>query len=109
MRLFGISTLVGFGLAICLEFVTIQYGWIRQWWTTAPQLFVTFMNPGTLLTIFYAAFSIYLVKHYRSLRAGAVGLFTCFLCGFIVLTVVAYYFRGPNWDFYWSPDQWPGH
>ncbi len=109
VRLFGWSAVVGLALAIGLEFVTIRYGWFRQWWSTAPQLFITLMNPGTILTALYAAYSIYLVKRYSSLRAGAVGLFTCFLAGFIVLTIVGYYFRGPNWDFYWSPDQWPGH
>jgi len=36
-------------------------------------------------------------------------LFTCFLCGFVVLTMIGTYFRGPNWTFYWSPAQWPGH
>jgi cytochrome b-561 len=36
-------------------------------------------------------------------------LFTCFVCGFVVLTVIGTHFRGPNWDFYWSRSQWPGH
>ena len=27
----------------------------------------------------------------------------------IVLTIIGTHFRGPNWDFYWSPAQWPGH
>ena len=44
-----------------------------------------------------------------TLFAGALGLFTCFLCGFIVLTVIGTYFRGPNWEFYWSPADWPAH
>jgi len=25
------------------------------------------------------------------------------------LTIVGTHFRGPNWDFYWSPSQWPVH
>ena len=28
---------------------------------------------------------------------------------FIVLTVIGTYFRGPNWDFFWSPSDWGGH
>jgi hypothetical protein len=36
-------------------------------------------------------------------------LFTCFLMGFVVLTIIGTHFRGPNWDFYWSPAHWPGH
>jgi cytochrome b-561 len=52
---------------------------------------------------------VWLVRRYDSTRAGALGLFTCFLCGFLVLTIVGTHFRGPNWDFYWSPSQWPLH
>ncbi len=43
------------------------------------------------------------------IRAGALGLFTCFLAGFIVLTIIGTHFRGPNWGFYWSPSDWPVH
>jgi quinol-cytochrome oxidoreductase complex cytochrome b subunit len=109
VKLFAVSCLVGFGLVIGIEAFAIYFGWIRQWWPKAPQLLITFINPGTVLTLLYALYSIYVVHRYRSLRAGAVALFTCFLCGFIVLTIVGYQFRGPNWDFYWWPSQWPGH
>jgi hypothetical protein len=40
---------------------------------------------------------------------GMLALFTCFLCGFIVLTVIGTHFRGPNWEFFWSPADWPKH
>ena len=82
---------------------------IREWWVTVPQLIVTALNPGTLLTLTYALYSARLVRKYQSARAGALGLFTCFLCGFLVLTVIGTWFRGPNWAFYWSPSQWPKH
>jgi hypothetical protein len=49
------------------------------------------------------------VRRYDSTRAGALGLFTCFLCGFVLLTTIGTYFRGPNWTFYWSPSEWPVH
>ncbi len=100
-----------FGLAAVLAVVTfaIRFGWIREWWPAAPQLLITFVNPGTVLTALYGAYSVALVRRYDSTRAGALGLFTCFLCGFIVLTIVGVHFRGPNWGFYWSPSQWPVH
>jgi quinol-cytochrome oxidoreductase complex cytochrome b subunit len=100
-----------FGLAavIAVETVAIRFGWIREWWLAAPQLLITFVNPGTVLAAFYALYSLWLVRRYDSTRAGALGLFTCFLCGFIVLTIVGTYFRGPNWDFYWSAADWPVH
>ncbi len=103
------SLVVGFGAAIGVEAFVINYGWIREWFINVPQLVVTAVNPGTLLTAVYGFYSVWCVKRYDSTRAGALGLFTCFLCGFLVLTVVGTYFRGPNWVFYWSPADWPKH
>jgi hypothetical protein len=100
---------VGLGLAIGVEAIAIRYGWLRQWWAGTPQLLITLINPGTVLMVGYMLYSWMLVRRHRSIRAGAVGLFVCFLCGFVVLTVIGTYFRGPNWEFYWSPAQWPGH
>lgn len=100
---------VGFGASILVEAFVIRFGWIREWFPAVGQLVVTLLNPGTLLTVIYGAYSVWLVNRHRSTRAGALGLFTCFLCGFLVLTVIGTYFRGPNWDFYWSPADWPRH
>ncbi len=101
--IFGLLTAVG------IEAFAIHFGWLRQWWPGVPQLVITAVNPGTVLTVVYAAYSLWLVRRFNSTRAGALGLFTCFLAGFVVLTVIGTYFRGPNWEFYWSPAQWPGH
>jgi quinol-cytochrome oxidoreductase complex cytochrome b subunit len=108
-RLVQRSLAFGFSAALIVESVVIRYGWLREWFPDIPQLVITAVNPGTVLTLMYAAYSIWLVRRYESTRAGALGLFTCFLCGFVVLTVVGTYFRGPNWQFYWSPADWPGH
>jgi hypothetical protein len=100
-----------FGLAavLAVEAFVIRFGWIREWWPAAPQLIITAINPGSLLTLIYAAYSLWCLKKYDATRAGALALFTCFVCGFVVLTVIGSYFRGPNWDFFWSPADWPGH
>ncbi len=103
------SVVVGFAASIAVEAFAIKFGWLREWFPDIPQLFITFINPGTVLTAIYATYSIWAVKKYNSTRAGALALFTCFLCGFIVLTVIGTYFRGPNWDFFWSPSDWGGH
>jgi quinol-cytochrome oxidoreductase complex cytochrome b subunit len=103
------SSAFGLGVVLAIEAVAIRFGWIREWWPAAPQLLITFVNPGTLLAAVYALWSIWCVRRYDSTRAGALALFTCFLCGFVVLTVVGVHFRGPNWGFYWSPAAWPGH
>ncbi len=103
------SILFGFSSSILVEAFAIRFGWLREWFPSVPQLVITLINPGTVLTGIFAVYSIWLVRRYNSTRAGALGLFTCFLCGFIVLTVIGTYFRGPNWDFYWSPSQWQAH
>jgi quinol-cytochrome oxidoreductase complex cytochrome b subunit len=108
-RLVMFSVLYGLGTALTIEAFAIRFGWIRQWFPDVPQLVITIINPGTVLTALYAAWSIWAVKKYDSTRAGALALFTCFLCGFVLLTAIGTYFRGPNWVFYWSPTQWPGH
>ena len=109
LALVGTSTIVGLGAVLGIEAFAIRFGWIREWWVAAPQILITIVNPGTLLAAVYAAYSMWCVQRYDSTRAGALALFTCFLCGFLVLTVVGTHFRGPNWGFYWSPAAWPGH
>ncbi|MEW5978820.1 MAG: cytochrome b N-terminal domain-containing protein [Acidobacteriota bacterium] len=103
------SLAVGLGAPLLVETLVIRFGWIREWFPHVPQLVVTLINPGTLLTAIFGYYSVWLVRRYQSARAGALGLFTCFLCGFLVLTVIGTYFRGPNWVFYWSPADWPKH
>ena len=109
LRLVIGSAFVGLAAVLAVEAFAVRFGWIREWFPGAPQLLITCINPGTVLTAMYAAYSMSLVRRYDSTRAGALGLFTCFLCGFLVLTIVGVYFRGPNWGFYWSPAQWPVH
>jgi quinol-cytochrome oxidoreductase complex cytochrome b subunit len=108
-RLVAGSALFALALTIGIEAFVIRFGWLRQWWPECPQLLITAVNPGTLLALLYTLYSIWLVRRMDSTRAGALGLFTCFLIGFIVLTVIGVHFRGPNWEFFWSPSEWPGH
>ncbi len=103
------SMVYGFATSIAVEAFAIRFGWLREWFPDVPQLFITFLNPGTVITALYAAFSIWALRRFNSTRAGALALFTCFLCGFIVLTVIGTYFRGPNWVFFWSPADWNAH
>ncbi len=103
------SFLFGLAAVIAVEVFAIRFGWIRQWWPEAPQLLITFVNPGTVLSAIYVVYSLWAMRRYDSTRAGALGLFSCFLAGFIVLTVIGTHFRGPNWEFYWSPSDWPVH
>ncbi|MBI1950018.1 MAG: cytochrome b N-terminal domain-containing protein [Acidobacteria bacterium] len=108
-RLVAGSAVFGLAAVLLVETFAIRLGWIREWWLAAPQILITLVNPGTVLTLIYALYSIWLVRRHQSGRAGALGLFTCFLCGFVVLTIIGTWFRGPNWGFYWSRAHWPGH
>ena len=95
--------------AVLAVAIPVNFGWLRNWFPDIPQLAIILVNPGTILTALYAGYSVYVVKTTSSTRMGAIALFTCFLAGFIILTFVGTYLRGPNWDFYWSPSQWPAH
>lgn len=103
------AAVVGLAAPIAIEAFAIRFGWLREWFPHIPQLIITAVNPATVLTAVYALYSIASIRKYQSARAGALALFTCFLGGFIVLTIIGTYFRGPNWAFYWSPAHWPGH
>ena len=103
------SLFFGFASALLVESTAIRFGWLRDWFPDIPQIVIAAVNPGTVLTLAYAWYSVWLVKRFGSTRAGALGLFTCFLCGFVVLTTIGTYFRGPNWEFFWSPADWPRH
>jgi quinol-cytochrome oxidoreductase complex cytochrome b subunit len=96
-------------IAVLAVAIPVNFGWLRNWFPNIPQLAIILVNPGTLLTALYAGYSVYIVKITNSTRMGAIALFTCFLAGFIILTFVGTFLRGPNWDFYWSPSQWPAH
>jgi len=108
-RLVALSAAFGLAAVVGIEAFAIRFGWIREWWLAAPQLLITAVNPGTVLTAAYGAWSLWAVRRYQSTRAGALALFTCFVVGFLVLTIIGVHFRGPNWQFYWFPSEWPGH
>ena len=95
--------------AVLAVAVPVRYGWLRNWFPDINQLWIILFNPGSLLTAAYAVWSLFVLSRTRSTRLGAVALFTCFLVGFVILTYVGTYLRGPNWDFYWSHASWPVH
>jgi quinol-cytochrome oxidoreductase complex cytochrome b subunit len=103
------SIVFGLVSVLAIEAFAIHFGWIRQWWPNTPQLVITLINPGTILTLVYAIYSLWLLRKYNSTRAAALGLFSCFIAGFLVLTIIGTYYRGPNWEFFWLQSQWPGH
>jgi hypothetical protein len=88
---------------------TIQAGWIRDWIEQPPEILVILINPATVLTLVYMGWAIFILKITASTRMSALALFSCCMVGFIILTILGMWFRGPDWQFYWLPSQWPPH
>ncbi len=95
--------------AVLAVAVPVNFGWLRNWFPDINQIVVILINPGSLLTAAYAAWSLLVLHRTGSTRLGAIALFTCFVVGFVILTYVGTNLRGPNWDFYWSSADWPVH
>ncbi|MCK5480237.1 MAG: hypothetical protein KAJ06_03790, partial [Gammaproteobacteria bacterium] len=104
-----ISFIAGSVVLVGLLIVVINFGWFRNWWTDVPQVLITLINPGTIWLGFTVAWSLLVTRKTDSTRMGAIALFTLFLLSFVILTYVGTELRGPNWEFYWSRDQWPIH
>jgi quinol-cytochrome oxidoreductase complex cytochrome b subunit len=103
------SLVVGLLAVVGILTLTVNYGWMRNWFPSINQLWIIVINPGSILVLLYMLWSLWVLKRQNSVRHAAVALFTCFLVGFIVLTYFATVHRGPNWIFYWWPSQWPVH
>jgi len=108
-RIMALSAAFGAVAAVLAVAIPVNFGWLRNWFPDVSQLVIILLNPGSLLTLAYAAWSLVIMRTTRSTRLGAVALFTCFLVGFVILTYVGTYLRGPNWGFYWSTADWPVH
>jgi quinol-cytochrome oxidoreductase complex cytochrome b subunit len=112
-RIAAASAAYGTLLSVGVLVFTVKYGWMDKWkWLEKlveeiPAIVVIFFNPGTLFVLGAAAWSIGLLRRTNSTRLAAIGLFSCFLVCFVILTYFATFLRGPNWDFYWSQADWP--
>jgi quinol-cytochrome oxidoreductase complex cytochrome b subunit len=103
------SLFYGLAASVGMLAFTVNFGWLRNWFPHIHQLWIIAINPGSILVLLYAGWSLWMLKRRNSVRLAAVALFTCFLVGFTVLTYFATVHRGPSWQFYWWPSQWPVH
>ena len=110
-RIAGASVVYGILVSVGMLAFTVRFGWLRDWYPKIPQIVITFANPGTVFVLACAAWSVGLLGYTNSTRKAAIGLFTCFLVCFVILTYFAMEMRGPAWGFYWSRADWPapGH
>ena len=100
---------LGFSLitTVLFVFIIVRYGWFRSWFPDIPQVIIMLVNPATLSALFYITWAVWIKRRTGSSRMSAIALFTCTMTGFIIYTAIGIWFRGPNWEFYWSSSQWP--
>ncbi len=94
-------------VTVLLVFILVRYGWFRSWFPDIPQIVIMLINPATLSALFYVLWAVWIKQRTKSSRMSAIALFTCTMTGFIIYTAIGIWFRGPNWEFYWSYSQWP--
>ncbi|MBI2438639.1 MAG: cytochrome b N-terminal domain-containing protein [Lentisphaerae bacterium] len=108
-RLIGCSCAFALISVVGLLVFQLNVGSLRDWIPGVNQLWVICFNMGSILFLLSAVFSFVVLKQTASTRMGAIAVFCCFLVFYVVLTYFGTVHRGPNWNFYWWPTQWPGH
>jgi quinol-cytochrome oxidoreductase complex cytochrome b subunit len=101
------SALFALLLVVIQLVVMIRFGWLRDWFPGISQWFVMLINPATITAGFFMIVAEWIRRKTRSTRMAALVLFTCSMVALVIFTVVGIWFRGPNWEFYWSVNQWP--
>ncbi len=107
LRLVLWSAAGSFAVLVLQLFVLIRYGWLRDWMPGVSQWFVLLFNPATITAALFIIAAEVVRRRRRSSRMAALVLFTCSFVALVVFTVMGIFFRGPNWEFYWSASQWP--
>ncbi|PID91011.1 MAG: cytochrome B6 [Bacteroidetes bacterium] len=88
-------------------FVMIRFGWLRDWFPGGSQWYIMLINPASLTALACILAGQLTLRRTRSTRIAVLVLFSAALAALIVFTLVGNVFRGPNWDFFWSPAAWP--
>jgi quinol-cytochrome oxidoreductase complex cytochrome b subunit len=101
------SALFAFLLVILQLFVMIRFGWLRSWFPGISQWFVMLINPATITGGAFILLAEGIRRRRKSTRMAALALFTCSFTALLIFTVLGIWFRGPNWEFFWSVKQWP--
>jgi quinol-cytochrome oxidoreductase complex cytochrome b subunit len=87
--------------------IYIDIGWLRDWIPGISQVWVMIVNPASLISVIFIMYSVWIKRRTASTRASAIALFTLTMTAFIILTIIGIWFRGPDWEFYWSRSLWP--
>lgn len=101
------SALFAFLLVVIQLFVMIRFGWLRDWFPKISQGVVMLVNPATITGALFILLAEWIRRKRQSTRMAALALFTCTFMALVIFTAMGIWFRGPNWEFYWSVNQWP--
>lgn len=94
-------------LVVLQLFVMIRFGWLRDWFPEISQWFVMLINPATITGGLFILLAEMVRRRSQSSRMAALALFTSTFMALVIFTIVGIWFRGPNWEFFWSISQWP--
>jgi quinol-cytochrome oxidoreductase complex cytochrome b subunit len=106
-KILAFSVLFSFVITVFLIFIAVRFGWLREWFDDVSGFVIMLINPATLSALLYIFWSVVILRKTKSARMAAIALFACAITGLIIYTVMGIWFRGPNWEFYWSSSQWP--
>jgi len=101
------SAVFSFLLVVLQLIVMIRFGWLRDWFPGISQWFVMLINPATITGGVFIMMAEIIRRRRQSSRMAALALFTSTFMALVIFTVVGIWFRGPNWEFFWSHNQWP--
>ena len=104
-----ISAILTAGVASLFLFVNMHTGGVRHFYPDSPQWLIDILNPGTFTVAYLVVFFFIAGFLIGTLREASIGLFTGFMVGFVVFTIVGTFLRGPNWVFYWFWQSWSTH
>ena len=101
------SAAFSFLLVVLQLIVIIRFGWLRDWFPGISQWFVMLINPATITGGVFIMMAEIIRRKRQSSRMAALALITSTFMALVIFTVVGIWFRGPNWEFFWSVNQWP--
>jgi quinol-cytochrome oxidoreductase complex cytochrome b subunit len=101
------SAVFAFLLVVLQLIIMIRFGWLRDWFPEISQGFVMLINPATITGGVFILLAEMIRRKRQSSRMASLALFTCTFMALVIFTVLGIWFRGPNWEFYWSVNQWP--
>jgi len=107
LKVVGRSALFALIIVVLQVYIIIRFGWLRTWFPEISQAFIMLINPATLTGTAFILVAELVRRRSQSMRMGALSLFTCTFVALVIFTAIGIWFRGPNWEFFWSPSQWP--